>query len=316
MVERPLVSFIIIAYKQELFIRDAVRSALAQTYEPLEIIVSDDCSPDRTFEIIEEEARTYQGPHRLIVNRNEINKGLAGNLNTAWELSHGEFVVGQGGDDTSSPERTEILVKAWREPTPVDCVFSDFAITDASGRTLTPSRMGPQGPAYSATLAQFITSGHSWVAGCTAAYSADLNRRYGALPSDLVCEDAVLAFRALLGRGIRYVGVPLVQYRRHGANIYNGRELDSGKPSVAEKRRWNLDRVRVAHEWMRCLEASGQTSEACRQAVGAIERQRTYEELTFRSPRWMVPYLALQGFREGLSVRNVAGLLKRHLLRL
>jgi glycosyltransferase involved in cell wall biosynthesis len=110
-----LVSFLIIAYRQERFIREAVRGALSQTYEPLEVIISDDCSPDRTFDVIKEEVEAYRGPHKVIVNRNEANVGLAGNLNMAWSLSHGEFVVAQGGDDISMPQRTETLLQA-RQP--------------------------------------------------------------------------------------------------------------------------------------------------------------------------------------------------------
>ena len=55
---RPLLTFGVCAYKQEQFIREAVEAALAQTYSPLEIILSDDCSPDRTFEIMQEWPRS------------------------------------------------------------------------------------------------------------------------------------------------------------------------------------------------------------------------------------------------------------------
>lgn len=54
--DRPLVTFALIAYDQERFIREAVEGAFSQTYSPLEIILSDDCSSDRTFEIIKDVA--------------------------------------------------------------------------------------------------------------------------------------------------------------------------------------------------------------------------------------------------------------------
>jgi glycosyltransferase involved in cell wall biosynthesis len=316
MSERPLVSFIVIAYKQERFIRNTVRGALAQTYQPLEIILSDDGSPDQTFDIIREETQAYRGPHRVVLNRNEPNRGLAGNVNRAWELSRGEMVVLQGGDDISAPERTEMLVRAWQEPNPVDCVFSDFGVIDASGRILLPSQLGPHGPAYAADLAGFVRFRRAWVSGCTAAYSADLNRRYGPLPSHLLCEDAVLAFRALLGRGVRYVSVPLVQHRVHDANVYSGKGLESGQASAPERMRWNANSVCVAREWMRCFEMSGQTHEGCRRALAEIERRRRYEERAFKASRWQVPGLALRALAGGLSLRHTLGLLKRNFLRL
>ncbi|HUF60663.1 MAG TPA: glycosyltransferase, partial [Verrucomicrobiales bacterium] len=54
--ERPLVSFLLLAYNQEQYIHEAVEGAFSQTYSPLEIILSDDCSTDRTFEIMREMA--------------------------------------------------------------------------------------------------------------------------------------------------------------------------------------------------------------------------------------------------------------------
>ena len=42
-------TFVLLAYNQEKYIREAVDGALAQTYHPLKIILSDDCSSDRTL---------------------------------------------------------------------------------------------------------------------------------------------------------------------------------------------------------------------------------------------------------------------------
>ena len=54
--ERPLVSALVLGYNQESIIRKAVEGAFAQTYIPLEIVLSDDCSTDRTFDIMREMA--------------------------------------------------------------------------------------------------------------------------------------------------------------------------------------------------------------------------------------------------------------------
>ena len=77
--DRPLITFALFAYNQERFIREAVAGAFSQTYSPLEIILSDDCSSDRTFEIIQEMTAGYEGPHKVILNRNEKNPPPFGN---------------------------------------------------------------------------------------------------------------------------------------------------------------------------------------------------------------------------------------------
>ncbi|MDP6474553.1 MAG: glycosyltransferase [Alphaproteobacteria bacterium] len=102
MTATPTVSFLLPAYNQEAFVRDAVRSVLAQDYEPLEIILSDDCSSDRTFEIIENEASAYKGPHSVVLNRNEMNLGIE-HINKLQQLASGTILVTGHGDDLSMP---------------------------------------------------------------------------------------------------------------------------------------------------------------------------------------------------------------------
>jgi glycosyltransferase involved in cell wall biosynthesis len=58
--DKPLLTLAMFAYNHERFIAEAVRGALRQTYSPLEIIISDDCSTDRTFEIIQSEIQPTQ----------------------------------------------------------------------------------------------------------------------------------------------------------------------------------------------------------------------------------------------------------------
>lgn len=111
--KRPLVSFIVVAYNQEKYIEEAIRGAFEQTYEPLEIILSDDNSPDKTFEIMQRLAEEYDGPHKVILNRNEPNLGIGGHINRVMDLSKGEFIVVNAGDDISLPERTTELVDVW-----------------------------------------------------------------------------------------------------------------------------------------------------------------------------------------------------------
>lgn len=108
--ERPLVTFALFAYNQERFIREAVEGALSQDYSPLQIILSDDCSSDRTFEIMQEMAGVYKGPHDIVLNRNEENLGIGGHVKRVAELAEGEIIVMAAGDDVSVSERTRKIV--------------------------------------------------------------------------------------------------------------------------------------------------------------------------------------------------------------
>jgi len=89
--DRPLVTFALFAYNQERFIREAVEGALTQDDSPLEIILSDDCSNDSTFQIIQDVAETYSGTHRVLVNRNAGNLGIGGHVRNLGAISNGKI---------------------------------------------------------------------------------------------------------------------------------------------------------------------------------------------------------------------------------
>src|SRR4051812_31155385 len=110
---KPLLTFAIAAFNQERFIREAVEAAFAQNYSPLQIILSDDASEDRTFEIMKEMAAAYTGPHRLILNRNPIRRSIGGHVNRIVELAQGELILAAAGDDVSLPNRTQVTYEAW-----------------------------------------------------------------------------------------------------------------------------------------------------------------------------------------------------------
>ena len=108
--DRPLVTFALFAYNQEQYIREAVEGAFSQTYEPLEIILSDDCSSDRTFEIMQEMAAAYEGPHEVRVRRSQLNRGISSHFKEVIEQSSGHYIVLAAGDDISLPERATASV--------------------------------------------------------------------------------------------------------------------------------------------------------------------------------------------------------------
>ena len=74
--EYPLATLLVLFYKHQKFVEDTVAGALSQTYPNLEIIFSDDNSPDGTFDILKKAVEGYKGPHKVILNRNERNLGL------------------------------------------------------------------------------------------------------------------------------------------------------------------------------------------------------------------------------------------------
>ena len=93
----PLVTVMIPTFNQEAFIRDAVRSALAQDYPRLEVAACDDCSTDGTAAILRELERQDA---RLKVFANDANMGRVANYkNLLYKCAAGEWVINLDGDD-------------------------------------------------------------------------------------------------------------------------------------------------------------------------------------------------------------------------
>jgi glycosyltransferase involved in cell wall biosynthesis len=89
------VSIQIPTYNQENFIGKTIESALQQDYQNLEVVVLDDCSTDKTYQV----AKRYES-EKVKVFRNDKNLGRAFNYHKLlYELLSGDFVVNLDGDD-------------------------------------------------------------------------------------------------------------------------------------------------------------------------------------------------------------------------
>lgn len=211
--KQPLVSFILLSYNQEKYIKEAVIGALKQTYEPLEIIFSDDCSIDATYEIIEKEVSGYSGAHKIIMNRNPKNMGIAGNINEAISKSTGDFIIMAAGDDISLPDRTTLLVNRWKDKkTPVDLVCSYFQEMEENGAITDYVK---KNVVFIPKIEQSVRNWCCGATGACAGYSRKLFVKYGPLDSRIISEDWVLSFRAWAESGIGLIERPLVLHRKH-----------------------------------------------------------------------------------------------------
>jgi glycosyltransferase involved in cell wall biosynthesis len=222
--DRPLLSFVVSCYNQEPFIGEAIAGALAQTYSPLEIIISDDCSKDRTFAIAQETVASYRGPHVVRLNRNDRNLGIGGNVNRAMEFCHGELILLADGDDVSLPSRTEVTYQAWEQfgkgPTSVCLTYTTITregIEQGTGGLRGDPNDSRSLKTLDGDLMKFLSTRQPAVCGCSHAWTPELFRYFGPLKSDL--EDLVLSFRSLAIGKILHIQQPLVKYRRHGGNV-------------------------------------------------------------------------------------------------
>lgn len=264
----PLVTLLLIAYNQERVIRDAVRGALAQTYSPLEIIISDDGSTDATYSTIKQEVAEYDGPHRVIMNRNATNLGISGHLGSLWPRVSGELVVIAAGDDISVPERCARVVECWlaRNRVP-DLIATDLMALNATGESGARIRVDDL-EACSDVEAWFAHPPR--VVGAAHAWTRRLMQRFPPIPPGS-WEDRLMVFRALLLGGAVTLHEPLVQYRK-GGQSQPGRAYTAA--TVARRLRANSARALVEiPQMIRDAQSVGSGAEVARLCSAKLSRE-------------------------------------------
>ena len=209
--DRLLVTFFLFSYNQEKYIEEACKAALAQTYAPLEIIFSDDCSFDRTFELIEKVVQDYVGPHKIKLNRNQKNLGLIGHVNKSFEISSGDLIVAAAGDDISVPERVQCLADAYVRNERKPLVIHSNA-TKIDDLNTTQGAFVPPVIDCPMNLAE-LAACRSLYIGATGAWSKALYTDFGPILFTDAYEDLVLGFRAAIKDSLLYLDKPLVRYR-------------------------------------------------------------------------------------------------------
>ena len=229
------VSFYIMTYNQEAFAASAVEAAFAQDYPGLEIVISDDNSTDRTWDIIVETVEKCQknNPlnHTVRLNRNSENLGICNHINKIVSLCTNDIIVCSAGDDISNPDRVSKSVAAFSDPE-VMLVSSLITYIDENGKLITDrSNKRYETPA----VIENIVTGKALTVGCAIACRREcynfLNRR--PLPPECSYEDVILALRAcLLGR-IAQIKEPLVAYRISENSLTN---FDKSSPAARQKK--------------------------------------------------------------------------------
>ena len=109
-----LFTLALFTYNQEKFVGEAVQAALLQKCSPIEILISDDCSDDNTFDIVKKIVKTYKGPHKLILNCNDKNLGLQQHIDKLHQLSSGDVIIVAAGDDISHPDRCQKIIDCFQ----------------------------------------------------------------------------------------------------------------------------------------------------------------------------------------------------------
>lgn len=123
----PLVSIVIPVFNTEAYVQEAVKSALAQTYRNIEVIVVDDGSVDRSLFLVQQ----INDPRLRVFS--QINQGACVARNRGIAESKGKYVKFLDSDDVLYPETIATQVRQQDKLGDKEVVFGDFDFIDEKG---------------------------------------------------------------------------------------------------------------------------------------------------------------------------------------
>ncbi len=115
----PLVSVVIACYNRAALVEQAVRSALGQDWKNIEVVVSDDASPDDSVGVL-----SRMGESRVRLQVHATNVGVWKNWSAALGMARGDYVVFLGDDDWLTPDFVRKHVEAFHRHPSASAVFS------------------------------------------------------------------------------------------------------------------------------------------------------------------------------------------------
>jgi glycosyltransferase involved in cell wall biosynthesis len=206
---RPLVSVVIPARDAAGTIARALSSVLAQEWRPLEVIVVDDASRDRTAAIVEDFAAAA-GSVTIRLLRHAVARGAAGARNAGIAAASGEIIAFQDADDEWLPDKLARQVERLRADPGVLFVACGARLIAATGEdvgALYDGQTPPEGAAaWRALLARNTIATPSVIA-----WKRELQALGGFDTSLRIAEDQDMWIRLAMRGRLGFVDAPLVR---------------------------------------------------------------------------------------------------------
>ena len=219
-----VISITMATYNGEKYIQAQLDSILAQTYQPLEIIIVDDSSTDNTVKLIKD----YQIKHsNITLIQNLQNQGVVRSFELAINNCSGDYIALADQDDVWVVNKLEELHKHIGEAL---LIHSDAILVDADLQIISNSYMQYSKSNHYRTLCDYLLGNN--VTGCCSMFRRSLWQQTGYIPQGFYTHDHYLAIMAsAIGgtSGIKYYAKPLVYYRQHSANAIGAKIKDYSK---------------------------------------------------------------------------------------
>lgn len=214
-----LVSVLVPCYKHQEYVIECLESIKSLGYKRLELIISDDCSPDSTFALAEEWVqRNACRFERALIVKQESNIGVVRNLQFLFDSSQGDYLTYIASDDVFVESAISSRMKILQEDKTIDAVFANAQLISSSGAVV-KERFIEKGIVKELSSTRLLVSSlllNWYVPGPVMMMRREAvleGGSLGRLPVDLKGEDRYIYIR-LASRGkLRFLDVVVAKYR-------------------------------------------------------------------------------------------------------
>jgi glycosyltransferase involved in cell wall biosynthesis len=225
---KPLVSVIIPCYNHKRYITDCINSVACQDVDKIELIVIDDCSPDRSYDFILQAFDQNRLSRSSFVSckimRNEHNIGAHNSLNRGLDSAQGDYISILNSDDQYASSRLSKAL-AYMKSHSADFVFTGVqCIDDSSNIISSPGRIFENSLSklnHENFNLEFLRRNPAITSG-NFVFKREL-LKHGLRFRDLkYCHDWDFLLSSFLAGNVSFIDEPLYKYRFHGTNSYKG----------------------------------------------------------------------------------------------
>ncbi len=214
-----LVSIAMCSYNGERFIQEQINSILEQSYSNFELIITDDCSSDKTIEII----KNYQANDtRIKLYQNEVNLGFVKNFEKAISLCTGEYIALADQDDIWTKDKLKTFIENIGENV---LIYSDALLIDEYSESMGKELVRPTNNLVSGSNNRAFLLANC-VSGNTLMFKKELVQYILPIPEDVSFHDIWIAFVASTYSSITFMEEPMTYYRRYSEQVTKKRVKD------------------------------------------------------------------------------------------
>lgn len=236
------VSVVMCTYNGERFVKKQIESIIHQTVEVDEIIIYDDHSADKTYDIAQQFQKAY--PDLIRIHQQGKNRGAVKNFEQAIQQAKGDIILLADQDDIWYPYKVQVMLDYFESNAYASLVFTDGDLIDEMGNSLNKTLW--QAWDFNKQLQERwinndlafddLVRNRNKITGATVAFKSSLKEHiFPFRPYTLYWHDAWIGMYAAKQQGLFFIQQPLIQYRVHAkqlVGIGNGISITRKKTSV------------------------------------------------------------------------------------